>query len=138
MCSLLLKVHYFVFLFVVFIIIVTVRPLLVCLCIFVRFVYDSLVPIYLERDVLLLSACVILYWMTFFVFVSFPFGALDRMSIISVPDHCRFIYLVLLVRPLVCLSSVFKLHYMSRDMTNHIFGSFRPGQTQTGLRSHRS
>ena len=28
--------------------------------------------------------------------------------------------------------------YMSRDLTKHVFGSFRPGQTQTGLRSHRS
>ena len=28
--------------------------------------------------------------------------------------------------------------YMSHDTTKHVFGSFRPGQTQTGLRSHRS
>ena len=48
--------------------------------------------------------------MTFLVFVSFPFGALDRTSIISVPDHCLFIYLVLLVRTLVCLLSVFQFH----------------------------
>ena len=27
---------------------------------------------------------------------------------------------------------------MSHDTTKHVFGSFRPGQTQTGLRSHRS
>ena len=28
--------------------------------------------------------------------------------------------------------------YMSHDTTKRVFGSFRPGQTQTGLRSHRS
>ena len=29
------------------------------------------------------------------------------------------------------------LLYMSHDTTKRVFGSFRPGQTQTGLRSHR-
>ena len=28
--------------------------------------------------------------------------------------------------------------YMSHDTTKRVFGSFRPGQTQTGLRSHGS
>ena len=28
--------------------------------------------------------------------------------------------------------------HLSHDTTKRVFGSFRPGQTQTGLRSHRS
>ena len=31
-----------------------------------------------------------------------------------------------------------KRNYMSHDTRKRVFGSFRPRQTQTGLRSHRS
>ena len=34
--------------------------------------------------------------------------------------------------------SVFAALYMSHDTTKCVFGSFQPGQTQTGLRNHRS
>ena len=39
---------------------------------------------------------------------------------------------------LSCRSSYRSSIHMSHDITKRIFGSFQPGQTQTGLRSHRS